>query len=312
MIERTAADTMVAALNGNLPLQCQKDVETLRRFVHETVSGEAPAAAVSPSDFREVFLTGATGFIGRFFLCDLLRQNPELLVHCIVRARSVDHGFGRIRAALERAGIWDESFAPRICVVVGDVAETRFGLNEADFDVLCQRIDAAYHLAASIDLVSSYLAIRKVNTFSLRNVLELCLRKRFKHLFYASTMGVFPQYFCSFANEFKKSRIDHQMQPDLQRMKRMFPLGFLGYPWSKLTSEQILLFAQQAGMPLAIFRLPQTSLSSAGYTPEHDLSVRLFAAVVDSETLPEEFTFRSSNEAVDALSEACTAISLNP
>ena len=160
--------------------------------------------------------------------------------------------------------------------------------------------------------MSSYLAIRKVNTFSIRNVLELCLRKRFKHLFYASTMGVFPQYFCSFAHEFKDSRIDHQMQPDLQSMKRMFPLGMLGYPWSKLTSEQVLLFAQQAGMPLAIFRLPQTSLSSAGYTPEHDLSVRLFAAVVDSETLPEEFTFRSSNEAVDGLSEACTAISLNP
>ena len=65
-------------------------------------------------------------------------------------------------------------------------------------------------------------------------------------------------------------------------------------------------------MPLAIFRLPQISLSSAGYTPANDLSVRMFAAVVDSETLPEEFTFRSSNETVDTLSRACTAISLNP
>ena len=44
-----------------------------------------------------------------------------------------------------------------------------------------------------------YIAIRKINTSSLRNVLELCLRNRFKHLFYASTMGVFPQYFCAFA-----------------------------------------------------------------------------------------------------------------
>ena len=312
MTERTAADTAVAPLNGNLPRHCQKDVDSLRRFVHETVSREAPVAAVSPSDFKEVFLTGATGFIGRFFLRDLLRQNGELLVHCIVRAKSVEHGFGRIRAALERAGIWDESFAPRIRVAVGDVAETRFGLGEADFDALCRRIDAAYHLAASIDLVSSYLAIRKVNTFSIRNLLELCLRQRFKHLFYASTMGVFPQYFCSFAHEFKNSRIDHHMQPDLQSMKRMFPLGMLGYPWSKLTSEQVLLFAQQAGMPLGIFRLPQTGMSSSGYTPEHDLSVRLFAAVVDAKTLPQEFTLRSSNEAVDALSEACTTISLNP
>ena len=312
MAERTADGETVAPLVGTLPPQCQRDVDVLRRFVHTTVSQESPAAPVSSSDFRDVLLTGATGFMGRFFLCDLLRQNADLVVHCIVRANNVDHGFGRLRAALQQGGIWDESFAPRIQAVVGNVGETRFGLPAEQFDSLCQQIDAVYHLAADISLTSSYADIRKTNTSSLRNVLELCLRKRFKHLFYASTMGVFPQYFCAFAHEFKDSRIDHQMQPDLESMKRTFPIGLLGYPWSKLTSEQVLLFAQQAGMPLAIFRLPQTSLSSAGYTPAHDLSVRLFAAVVDCEMLPEEFTFRSSNEAVDTLSQVCTAISLNP
>ena len=312
MTEKTVADTAVPPLVGNLPPYCRRDVDTLRRFVHAVVSEEAPTAAVSPDDFKNVLLTGATGFIGRFFLHDLLRQNAELIVHCIVRPPEAP-GPESIRTVLEQADIWDESFAPRIRVMVGDVAESRFGLSETDFDVLCRQIDAVYHLAADINLSSSYLAIRKVNTFSIRNVLELCLRNRFKHLFYASTMGVFPQYFCGFAHEFKDSRIDHQMQPDLASMKRMFPLGgLLGYPWSKLTSEQILLFAQQAGMPLAIFRLPQTSLSSKGYTQANDLGVRIFAGVVDSETLPAEYTFRSSNEAVDTLSEVCTAISLNP
>ena len=311
MAERTADSVGVAPLVGTLPPQCQRDVDALRRFVHTTISKESPAAPVSPGEFRDVLLTGVTGFMGRFFLCDLLRQNADLVVHCIVRANDVDHGFERLRAALQEGGIWDESFSPRIRVVIGNIGEAWFGLAAEQFDSLCQQIDAVYHLAADISLTSPYVDIRKTNTSSLRNVLELCLRKRFKHLFYASTMGVFPQYFCAFAHEFKDSRIDHQMQPDLDSMKRMFPIGLLGYPWSKLTSEQVLLFAQQAGMPLAIFRLPQTSLSSAGYTPAHDLSVRLFAAVVDCETLPEEFTFRSSNEAVDTLSEICVAVSLN-
>ena len=250
--------------------------------------------------------------MGRFFLESILRQNTDLAVHCIVRADNAKHGFHRIRSALQQADIWDEKFASRILVVAGDIGQTQFGLPAKQFDSLCQRIDAVYHLAADISLTSSYLDIRAINTFSIRNVLELCLRKRFKHLFYASSMGVFPQYFCSFAHEFKHSRIDHQMQPDLASMKKMFPIGLLGYPWSKLTSEQVLLFAQQAGMPLAIFRLPQTSLSSLGYTPANDLSVRLFAAAIDCKKLPEEFTFRSSNEAVDTLSRACAAISLNP
>ena len=298
-------------LVGALPPQCQNDVDMLRRYVHAAVSQGLPGSPVSPDNFLEVLLTGVTGFMGRFFLCDLLRQKTDVVAHCVVRANTIDHGLERIRGALQEAGIWEESFLPRIRVVLGDIGETRFGLAPNQFDSLCQQVDAVYHLAADISLTSSYLDIRKSNTLSLRNVLELCLSNRFKHLFYASTMGVFPQYFCAFAHEFKHSRIGHQQQPDLAAMKRMFPIGLLGYPWSKLTSEQVLLFAQQAGMPLAIFRLPQTSLSSAGYTPAQDLSVRLFAAVVDSETLPREFTFRSSNEAVDTLSEICVAISLN-
>ena len=308
---RAAVKETMAPLAGSLPAHCQSDVQTLRRFVHATVSADPPAPAISANEFRDVLLTGATGFIGRFFLSELLRQRSELTVHCIVRADSVADGHERIRAALQQAEIWDDSFGPRIEVAIGNIGHTRLGLTTDHFDGLCERIDAVYHLAADINLLSSYLGIRKINTFGVRNVLELCLRKRFKHLFYASTMGVFPQYFCGFANEFKDDRIDHQMQPDLARMKKTFPVGLLGYPWSKLTSEQALRFAQQTGMPLAILRLPQTNLSSTGYSPANDLGVRLFAATAQCETLPEGFTFRCSNEAVDTLSRICIAISLN-
>ena len=312
MIEKTVADTSVAPLVGSLPPHCQRDVDSLRRFVHETISGEALTAAVSPSDFKEVFLTGATGFIGRFLLRDLLQQHADLVVYCVVRADHAEHGFERLRDTLQQAEIWDDDFAPRIRVVVGDIGQARFGLTAADFNDLCQRIDAVYHLAADISLATSYIDIRTINTFSMRNVLELCLRRRFKHLFYASTMAVFPQYFCAFAHEFKHCGIDHQMQPDLASMKKTFPLGLLGYPWSKLTSEQVLLFAQQAGMPLAIFRLPQTAVSATGHIQLNDLTLQILAAVIDCETIPEGFTFRSNHEAVDTLSQACAAISLNP
>ena len=312
MSNATNTSPGVQPLAGTLPPQCRRDVDTLRRFVHMLVSQQSPSDPVSPPDFREVLLTGATGFIGRFFLRDLLQQDTKLVVHCIVRADGAEQGRKRVRDALQQAEIWDKSFESRIKVVVGDICQPQFGLSVEQFDLLCRQVDAVYHLAADINLTSSYLDMRKNNTFSIRNVLELCLRERFKHLFFASTMGVFPQYFCAFAHEFKDRRIDHQMQPDLASMKKTFPVGLLGYPWSKLTSEQVLLYAQQAGMPLAIFRLPQISLSSSGYTPAHDLSVRTFAAAVDCETLPEDFTFRSSNEAVDSLSRICTAVSLNP
>ncbi|MDE0387393.1 MAG: SDR family oxidoreductase, partial [Rhodospirillales bacterium] len=201
------ADRAVPPLIGELPPQCREDVDALRRVVHATLARETPAEAVAPNDFREVLLTGATGFVGRFFLRELLRQNDRLIVHCLVRAESAEHGFERLRGALEQVEVWEEAFAPRIRVVKGDSCEERFGLGEIEFDDLCERIDAVYHLAANVGLVLSYADLREANALGLRSVLELCLRTRLKHLFYVSTMGVFPAYFCNFAREYRRSRI---------------------------------------------------------------------------------------------------------
>ena len=302
----------MAPLVGTLPPQCQRDVDSLRAFIRRAISEGTPAAAVSPADLREVLLTGATGFVGRFVLRDLLLQNADLVVHCLVRAADGEHGLQRLRAALEEAEIWDETFTARVRVVAGDIGEARLGLSPTGFDELAQRIDAVYHFAADVSLSVSYLAIRKTNAFSMRNVLELCLHTRRKHLFYASTMGVFPQYFCDFANEFAGSSIGHQAQPDLADMKRLFPLGVVGYPWSKVVAEQSLLFAQQAGLPVAIFRLPQTSRSSEGFTQPNDTTVRVYAAIDDVQMIPDGFSFQGHSHSVDTLSRICTAIAANP
>ncbi len=299
-------------LAGPLPPECQQDLNALHAAVYETVSKERPAEAVPPSAFRRVLLTGATGFVGRFMLREILAHKADLEVFCLVRADDAEHGRERLRAALERAELWDDAFASRIHVVTGDVEHPRLGLSESDFDDLCLRIDAVYHLAASLNLATSYAAIRQANVASLVNLMELCLRGRFKHFFYASTMGIFPEYFCTFANEFIRSRIEHQMQPNLAVMKRIFPLGLIGYPWSKLVAEQGLLFAQTAGLPLAIFRLPQTGLSaSTGYTQSSDIKVRLAMAVMEQGLAPRGFPTQWS-EPVDAVSGYCVDISMNP
>ena len=302
----------VSSLAGRMPPQCQRDLDSLRSFVHSTIAEESPAEPVSANDFREVLLTGATGFVGRFLLRELLRRNDSLIVHCLVRADGVEHGFARIRAALEHAELWDDAFGPRIRVVIGDICAARFGLGDAEFDDLCRRIDAVYHLAADLSLVSSYASIRTVNASSLRNVLALCLRTRFKHVFYASTMAVFPEYFCNFSNEFSRSRIEHHMQPDLAAMKRLLPIGIVGYPWSKLVSEQILLFANAAGLPVAIFRLPQTGMSSTGFTHASAVALSVYLAAIQIEMAPAGFSIQSYAEPVDTLGAICAAISVNP
>ncbi|MDE2719556.1 SDR family oxidoreductase [Candidatus Palauibacter polyketidifaciens] len=309
------ADTLrseVPTLTGTLPPQCRHDLDALRRFIDEASSRSAAGAPAGPADFREVLLTGATGFLGRFLLRDLLRRNPNLAVTCIVRADDSDHALARIRAALEEAGIEDDALAPRIRALAGDIHLPRFGLEPPQFADLCQRIDAVYHLAASLSLSTSYAALRRTNTFSIRAVLDLCLTTRLKPIFFTSTMGIFPEYFCAFANEYSGRRITHQMQPDIATMKRAFPLGLLGYPWTKLVVEQALLHAARAGVPVALFRLPHANASSTGFGNADDVVVRLVASVVDVEWMPEGFTLQWSQAAADVVADTMAAISLNP
>lgn len=310
----TGAESQAAIplLVGKLPPDCESDLASLRRFVRAAVT-EAPAAgAVSPTDFRHVLVTGATGFVGRFLVRDLLEHDAGLTVHCLVRADSAVEGLDRLREHMRHAETWDDAFAPRLRIHTGDIAAPRLGLPRAEFDQLCGQIDAVYHLAAALSLAASYVALRGVNTSSLRHVLELCLRTRQKHLFYAGTMGIFPQYVCNFAREYADRGIGHQAQPDLASMKKTFPLGLLGYPWSKLVAEQAVLFAHTAGLPAAILRLAQTSMASTGYSQPSNISQRLFAAVVDVEMTPDGFTLQSTTDPVDTLSRICTDISLNP
>ena len=283
----------------------------MRRVVRAALQDASPADPVSPTDFRQVLVTGATGFLGRFLVRDLLTHDADLTVHCIVRAESAERGFERLRAKMQHAETWDDAFAPRIHVHAGDVTESRFGLTSTNFERLCRQIDAVYHLAANLSLNASYRSMRPANMLGMQEILGLCLNTRLKHLFHVSTMGIFPEYIFSFAREYGNCRIDDHAQPDLARMKRAIPLGFLGYAWSKLVAEQAVLFAHAVGLPAAVFRFGQTSMASTGYAQPGNIAQRLFAAAVDVGMIPQGFTVQFNDDPADTMTRICAEISLN-
>ncbi|MDX6657737.1 MAG: hypothetical protein QOH62_2530, partial [Solirubrobacteraceae bacterium] len=91
------------------------------------------------------FVTGATGFIGRHLVEELL-ANREGDVHVLVRAASTDR---LDRLTSERWGGSD-----RIKPVVGDLTEPKLGVDQAWIDEHKGDIDHFFHLAAVYDMTA--------------------------------------------------------------------------------------------------------------------------------------------------------------
>jgi thioester reductase-like protein len=90
------------------------------------------------------FVTGATGFVGRFLVDKLLQRKGNITV--LVRKGSEK----RLEAIAERMG-WDRK---RISVVNGDLSKPKLGPDAAQIKALAGKVQHFFHLAAIYDLAA--------------------------------------------------------------------------------------------------------------------------------------------------------------
>ncbi len=114
------------------------------------------------------FLTGATGFIGRRLLIELI-ANRKGDVHVLVRPGS--------EAKIERyAYLWQRS--PRVKIVTGDLTQRSLGVDADWIAKHAGKIDHVFHLAASYDMTASRQENDRLNLDGTRHTLELATALR--------------------------------------------------------------------------------------------------------------------------------------
>jgi amino acid adenylation domain-containing protein/thioester reductase-like protein len=216
---------------GALPaVELRRDAESvldklaLENRVNETMTARFNQPAC-------IFLTGASGFLGSYLLAELLRRTRAEIV-CLARAASVEEG--KYRPAAARSD--------RVRVVIGDVARPNLGLTPAAWQELAGRVDTIWHVAAHVNLVMDYEALRAANLLGTGEVLRLAATGSVKRLHYLSTLSVFVA----------SDRNYGALREDDPLASTRWVFG--GYAQSKWAAEWLARRAAGRAGPVAVYR----------------------------------------------------------
>ena len=134
------------------------------------------------------FVTGATGFLGRFLVDKLLKRKGS--IHVLVRKGSEK----KLDAIAEKMG-WDRR---RIVVVAGDLAKPKLGLSAAQLKALNGKVQHFFHLAAIYDLSADAESQKVANVEGTRHAIELAQAIKagcFHHTSSIAAAGLYPGVF---------------------------------------------------------------------------------------------------------------------
>ncbi|MGW0019705.1 amino acid adenylation domain-containing protein [Rhodococcus sp. NPDC003382] len=257
-------------------------------------------------DGRRVLLTGATGFLGRYLLRDLL-SHSGMRVWCLVRTASEEEGLDRIEAGMRAFGLWREYYRGRIVVVPGDLAQPRFGLSDTEFDDLARGVDFIVHNGARVNHIEPYSRMRAANVSGAEEILRLAVTGTVKPVHFVSTGSVLTDTAAPASEDGAPRLVGEDDRLPSERVMES------GYVRSKWVAEELVAVARRRGIPVSIYRpglISGDTVSGAAGTD--DAFWNVVRAMVALRMVPESAVGSVALVPVTYVASALVALALDP
>ena len=267
-----------------------KDLQ-LEAFLDDALLTGALDLAPARKDVSTVLVTGATGYLGRFVLLDLLERATGTGGRVVCVARGVDAADARRRVLdcfgdpASEPGRHVADLAGRLDVLAGDVASSRFGLADAVWTRLCDDVDLIVHSAALVNHVLPYGQLFDSNVTGTAEVVRLALSTRRKRVAFVSSVAAAMRPDGTLIDEHADVRIDTG--------ERVLDEAYAnGYATTKWAGEVLLREAHDRfDVPVTVLR-PDMILAHTrwpGQLNVPDRFTRLLLSVVATGLAPESF-----------------------
>lgn len=145
---------------------------------------------MTKNKYKNVLLTGSTGFLGSHIL-DALLKNTKSNVYCLIRPKDNNDPQIRLLNTLRFyfGNKYDRQIFNRIIVIEGDVKDENLGLNDLYYEELGNNIDIVINSAAIVKHYGNMDTFNATNIQGAKNIIKFCSENKCK-LYHLSTLSV--------------------------------------------------------------------------------------------------------------------------